>query len=294
MTLEDKLQRAGFLKNEVVVYIAILSLGKASLTQITEKARLNKVNTLDKLNKLAQKGLVTREDIGRESYYTALPPKQTMRKFLHDLDATHKEKESYMLDSLEGLEIHYNSQKDMPEVKFVEGPETVNAIHTEVQNTEFDEMLEFTNLDAVDQAIPPTLRRQHRSALKTRRNKSRCIYTSKKGAILSRKFKQRLRYFIPKEKYDFDGEISTFGDKIVLVAYNPRYLTVIIRNKSIAMTMKAILNLAWETAEKYNKVGLRPFRRARMNSPHSLSHKPSPVNQTADGESLKRKHNDNV
>ncbi len=147
MTLEEKLQHSGFLKNEIKVYMAILALGKGTLTEVSEKACVNKVNSLDKLRKLTEKRLVVREKETAHIVYTALPPKQALRQYIKELKGKYDQTESLLMDSLEGLEIQYANPKDLPEVKFVYGKNKIDAMQLEVQATQFDEMYEFTNVD---------------------------------------------------------------------------------------------------------------------------------------------------
>ncbi len=158
------------------------------------------------------------------------------------------------MDSLEGFDIHYATPKDMPEVKFAQGSDTIKAIHLEVENTKFDEMLEFTNLDEAFRNISTTLIRQHRSALKKMKYTSRTMYTSSKGPFVPKKYKRRFSIYVPPELYKSKGEISTFGDKVILISTQTKNLCVIIRDKCIAETMKDLMNLAWTAVEQLKEL----------------------------------------
>ncbi|GEM_PF-1729670 len=300
MNLEYKLNKAGFLTNEVKTYIAILGLGKGTLAEISRRAGLNKVNTIDKLRKLAKKQLVIQEKDNKKRLYVALPPRHALRRYLNTLKEGYNEKESMVLDSIEGLEIHHSTPKDMPEVKFAEGKEVIQAIHLEVQNTQYDEMLEMTNLDTAFRDVTVTQKREHRSMLSKKKSSLRCFYTSQRGAILSPKFKKQQRKFVPYDVFPFEGEIATFSDKVIIVSTDPKKLCVIIRDRCIAKTMRALFEWAWYGIKVYqdnNKKKLDvsiSHPRTRMESSHSLGHKPSPVNQMTDGEPLKGKHNNFV
>jgi sugar-specific transcriptional regulator TrmB len=56
---QDKLLQLGLSEKEAAVYLALLSLGKGTVTSITRKAGINRTTGYDILNALATKGIVS-------------------------------------------------------------------------------------------------------------------------------------------------------------------------------------------------------------------------------------------
>ena len=63
----------------------------------------------------------------------------------------------------------------------------------------------------------------------------------------------KVRRKIPADKFPISCDIAVYDDKVRIVALGGRLIGIIIEDKEIAKTMKSVLNLAWESAEKYDK-----------------------------------------
>lgn len=273
MILEEILIDMGLDRYEAKIYLALLDLGRARLSDIARKVGTNHVNTLYKLRGLEKKWLAFRVEIGKQKYYQVNNPWHGLRVFLQkQVDEVHR-KSTLMQECMEGFMIQYKALSERPEVKFYEGSEAAKGLQTEIQNTKFDELLEFTNLDAAWKAVPLAKRRLHKREFKKAKRYARSIYTSEKGRILPRKHKRTLNFYIPSSKFLFEGEISIFGDKVALMSFGAEeQFSVVVRNKNIAQTMKSLFELAIEGSSKYQrkKKVSRTILRARVEPGHSL------------------------
>ncbi len=78
------------------------------------------------------------------------------------------------------------------------------------------------------------------------------MYTSRQ-VVFPEKYKDHFLIHLPDNIFDFNGEIATFGTKVVLTSYEPKNIAVIIRDAGIAHTMRQLFSLAWEAAQKYKR-----------------------------------------
>ena len=72
--LKLNLQSFGFSEKEVIVYIALLELGKGTVRQISSKAGINRTTAYDILGSLSNKGLVSVSGKEPKSEYVVEPP----------------------------------------------------------------------------------------------------------------------------------------------------------------------------------------------------------------------------
>ena len=98
MTLASQLEAFGLTKNEADVYVAALRVGSASIQDIAEEAKLNRVTVYGVAESLMHKGFLREERVKNKRRMAAYPPMK-----LYDLVGRHEEsvkKERGLLDAL--------------------------------------------------------------------------------------------------------------------------------------------------------------------------------------------------
>jgi hypothetical protein len=58
---------------------------------------------------------------------------------------------------------------------------------------------------------------------------------------------------VPFDKFPISCDIAVYGNKARFASLTNRLVGVIIEDEEIARSMRAILDLAWEAAEKYKE-----------------------------------------
>ena len=74
--IEKQLKIIGLSENEIVMYIALLELGKGTVSQISRKASLNRTTGYDVLNRLSSKKLISISGKEPKQEYVAESPDQ--------------------------------------------------------------------------------------------------------------------------------------------------------------------------------------------------------------------------
>lgn len=134
MDLSELLAKSGFSAKEIAVYSAMLELGSAVVSDIAQKARLNRSTTYVILGSLTKRGLVDSTDRRGIKLFAPLPPK----KLVEQLEASAKQQVANAKAARELL-AHINiaepAKTAEPRLHFFNSPEEMNEIFGEVVET---------------------------------------------------------------------------------------------------------------------------------------------------------------
>lgn len=84
----DKLISIGLSENEAKIYLALLELGKGTVSEITRKANLNRTTGYDVLDGLVHNGLASVSGKEPKQEYLAEPPDKIEALLKHEISAT--------------------------------------------------------------------------------------------------------------------------------------------------------------------------------------------------------------
>lgn len=242
----ETLLKLGLSEKEAKVYLAALELGSAPASKIAQKSGLNRPTTYVILEKLSNQGLVTSYDKGKVQFFTAEDPEQLARLI--------REQER-------DLELRANELKEkLPELKALFGktdrPKVLVYDSVEAASEYFynklkrgDDIYGFTNLDLIKKTAayhePPE------ADIRIKRNiRTNIIYTSSAGRDENENSEKELRKakYIPYESFPFKSVITIAPTEGVVFMRNPGNAIdtmVVIENKDIAESLKAVFDLLW-------------------------------------------------
>ena len=249
--LELDLQKLGLNEQEVKVYLAALELGYSPVQDIAKKAGVNRATAYFIIDGLIKKGLVTQIEKNKKTYFAAEDPKS----LITIIDKKWKEAEevqSVFKQILPQLESVYNLSVEKPKIRYYEGIDGIGAMRSEFLQVTGKEVVGFTNLNKLFKFFPQH-DQEYRDKRVKREVKSRVLYTNQSGPIenaTSQKLLREARY-IPQDKFLFSSDISIYGNRISMVFLKEKLGGVIIESQGLADMMRAIFELAWEGAEKY-------------------------------------------
>lgn len=254
MALLDAIQKLGLSEKEARVYLTSLELGEATIQQISRKAGVSRPSTYLQINSLLEKGLMSSTPRGKKRVFSAEPPEQ-LKELIKIREKEIQEKETDLKSVLPELKKIFVLSKERPQVRFYEGPEGIKAKREEVFRSKEKFIRNIVPLDELFQFSP-----QHSTEVTPKRVekgiRSRVIYTYSRGALPRANDPKLLREMrlVPREKFPFSGDVAISGDTISMSSLKGKYIGVLIKSREIADTLKALFDLAWETAEKYDQV----------------------------------------
>jgi len=126
----DQIKEVGLEPKEAEIYLAILALGKATISDIARNAPVKRTTIYQYIDNLTQKGLLLKSVKGKRIFYVAEDPE----KLLKVLDEK-KKKISAILPELQKM---HSISFHKPKIRFYEGLEGMREIYDEMTKTFHD------------------------------------------------------------------------------------------------------------------------------------------------------------
>lgn len=248
--LQKQLQTIGFSENEVCVYLALLGLGKGTVSQISRAASLNRTTGYDILDRLVAKGLASISGKEPKQEYAAESPDK-----LETIIASEIEKRQQELNAVRQAIPELKSMHNVagrPQIRFYEGKEGLREVYEDTL-TSSEPILAYASVDDVHAALPGYFPGYYKRRA-TKNIPIRAIFTDNpEGRELAKHDKEEKResVFISAEKYGFHPEINIYDNKIMIASWREK-LGIIIESGEIADAMKKIFELAWLQAKNFD------------------------------------------
>jgi sugar-specific transcriptional regulator TrmB len=245
--VREILIKTGFSKNEAAILVALLELGKGTVSQITRKAGLNRTTGYDVLDSLVSKGLASVSGKEPKQEYLVESPDKILFIFENELNET-TEKISEIKKIIPTLKAIHNVA-GRPKVRFYEGVTGLKDVYEDTL-TSHEEILAYANVDQMHQAMagyfPKYYERRAGKGISIRA----IIPDSPVGKYRADEDKNEKRktVLVPIDKYNFSPEINIYDNKIMIASWREK-LGIIIESAEIADAMKKIYELAWIGAE---------------------------------------------
>lgn len=238
----------GFPERQADVYLALLQLGRGTVSEIARRAGINRTTGYDILDNLIEKGLASISGKEPKQEYVAESPER-LRAFLkkESQKATLRER---MADELipELRSVHNVYGK--PKVMFYEGTDGLERVYEDTL-TSHEAIRAYANVDDMHKALPSYFPKYY----KRRTDKGIAIRAIIPESDVARERalhdaeELRETAFLPQDKYYFSPEINIYDDKIMIASWREK-LGIIIQSKEIAEAMKSIYELAWAEAKR--------------------------------------------
>jgi sugar-specific transcriptional regulator TrmB len=249
--LKLSLQEFGFSEKEAGVYIAILSLGKGTVTQISRRAGINRTTGYDILNSLTTKAVVSISGREPKQEYAAEPPRSVIaylkregQKILENIKRSE--------ETVHDLELLY-AYKNRPKIRFYEGKEPLQYVYEDTL-TSSEPIRAYASVEDVHATLPNYFPEYYKRRAK-KNIPIRAIFPRTKEALELTKHdtdEKRETVLVPAGKYDFSPEINIYDNKVMIASWKEK-LGITIESEEIAEAMKKIYELAWLGAKTEEK-----------------------------------------
>ena len=248
--LEKELQEIGLNEKEAKVYLAALELGQSVVQDIAKKADLNRATAYFIIDNLMKRGLMSSFHQGKKLYFIAADPDK-----LVDIAEQEKQRivkrEGLLAKLLPQLKSINNKITSKPVVKYYEGKEGVLSMFEDFIKTAVGEVQMAYSVDAVGGLFDKEEKEKMRKQRIEKGIKTKAIYTYKDGVLESTADGARRK--IPYDKFPIDIDLAIQEDKVRIASLKNKLVGIIIEDKEIAKSLRALFDLAWEGAEKYNE-----------------------------------------
>ncbi len=244
--VEALLVKAGLTDNEAKVYLALLSLGKGTVSEITRVAGVGRTYGYAILDLLAAKDLISVSGKEPKQEFIAESPRK-LYEFLEGELASRKETLGEVKNVLPEL-VSMHSVEDRPKVRFYEGLEGIKEVYEDTLTAKERPLRGFAKYEELHGTLKTYFPEYYRRRA-TKGIFGRALITDTPLARERKKHdKEEAREIrlVPKDKFDISPEIDIYDNKVMIVSWREK-LGIIIESGEIADAMKKIFDLVWET-----------------------------------------------
>ncbi len=247
---EKELQSLGMAEKEAKVYLTSIELGPETVQNLAKRSGINRATTYVQIEMLKKKGLMSEFEKGKKTFYTAESPDR-LHSFVSNMQKEIDMKKSDLDRILPTLQNIFSGAGERAKVRFYEGMEGILALREEFLKNKGKRIESFTNLDMLFNLFP-----KHEDEYTPKRIAKKItgyvIYTRKEGPVANATdpSKFRVARYMPENEFPVSAEISIYDDNISIATNKEHFMGVIISDKFMADTMRALFYGLWNKLEK--------------------------------------------
>jgi len=248
------LEKLGLDIYEARVYLALLELGKARVSEISKKALINRTTGYDILERLIKYGLITKASgAGTRQKYTAEPPSKLV-KYLEGRKSVYERRIEDAKTLVPQLAMLYKTE-NRPIIKFYEGAEGVKEIYSETLKSK-KEILSCLDLESwAAEDFRDWGKSYNRQRAEAKIKERILVLKTPKSIEWFKNYPATLKYtqfrWLDAERFPFfNAEINIFEDKLMIALLKkPGQMGIMIQSVELTNILKALFELAWEMSK---------------------------------------------
>jgi sugar-specific transcriptional regulator TrmB len=251
LDFKKSLEYIGFSEKEVLVYLALLELGRGTVTEISRKAGINRPTAYHILSSLEAKELVKLSGKEPKEEYVAESPDQIEELLQKKIerDQIYIKEARKIIPELRSM----HNVIDRPKVLFYEGKEGLEKVYEDTL-TSSETIRAYANVDEMHEALPNYFPEYYKRRTKRGINIRAIFPANKTGFERAQQDTNEAREsaIVPADKYYFSPEINIYDNKVMIASWKEK-LGIIIESKEIADAMKTAFELGWAEAKRLDK-----------------------------------------
>ena len=238
--LQKLLISLGWSNKQADVYLALLELGTAKVSQIAKLANLNRVTCYDILESMQSEMIVTPIKINKQRHYTAISP-ETLLSTVESNTAALRQNLS--------LFKQIQSSSQYKQVKYFQGLKQCQLVLSNLLQAKTD-IYCFLDIAQLIQTTPEVFSKEF---TQDRQKLDVFLHIISPGSIQAREVQRQDALFnrqtklIPYPDQLFPSSMYIMEDKIVIVEFGETPSLVIIENSNMAQTQLSIFKALWKS-----------------------------------------------
>ncbi len=230
--IEEILQWIGLNENESKIYLALLSLWKSWVTNISKKSWVKRTTIYNYINPLLQKNFIKRSVSWKRILFVAENPKNLLKIF--------EERKNKFLSKLPLLEWIYKENITKTNLEFYEWIDSLKKLYRKIWSSWKDIYTFFS-----PEMFYKYFTEEFDSSLTQKYWKTRTLikdnFTAKKHIKNNPKSEIKL---LPKD-FEIDVDIIITWNSIIMISFEPMY-AVKLKNKALANFHKNVFKYFWK------------------------------------------------
>lgn len=242
---------AGLSEKEAAVYMACLSMGKATAFRIAQHCQLKRSTVYAQLQQLNIDGFVLITKTPKATLYEALSPRMLLQKI--------EFRKKQLEESLPLLLAVYKEKPTKPHIEILEGEHMIMRVNESIveqinAGKSDQEIRAFGSIDYLYENHGATADRLAQTVARIKKIRSRQLLNATERStrvekILRHSAKQSDHQIRTIANAPFQNDNIIFGDTLYIFSTSAENLFVlVIKNPEIAATYRQLFDMAWESA----------------------------------------------
>ncbi len=255
--IEETLIALGLSKEETEIYLALLSKGALSVSEIAKGTKVKRTYVYKICEDLLAKGLISISNKNKGVTYAPLSPDYLLsiaQKKKQEADVTQQKIESL----LNSLKEKYKAVEEKPIVQVFESIEGLKKIYKDILEEKSDILLLRSYYDDkrpdLDSVVMKQVGRQVSAGIHVRtitplEKTTKSMYKNfdKKNLVD--------RHIINSTKFELASQILIYNEKVAIISLKKNIISTLIDNKDISDTFKTLFEYLWKKTEiEHNKI----------------------------------------
>lgn len=239
----------GFSEKEVSVYLALLKLDTASVTEVANKTEINRTTCYDILSSLAQRGLILKIIKKEKTFFNAMDPKRLLSYIDREKDEYIKKMEQNkkrIEDALPELSSLIERKSTKPKVIFFEGEKGMREAYEDTLSAK-NGILAYANVKTMHEGLPNFFPEYYNRRAGAGVHIKAIMPANKESIARSQRDKEEKResIILKNPEKTFSPEINIYNDKILFASWKEK-MAIIIESKELADAQRLIYDELWE------------------------------------------------
>ncbi len=241
-SIGDILTKAGFNHNETMTYLALLRLGKGTVSEVTRAAGIGRTYGYPILDILATKGLVGVSGKKPKQEYFAESPRKLLSYLENNLE-NQKDIIGEVRHFLPDLVVLHNVE-DRPKIRFYEGTAGLKEVYEDTLSAKGN-IYACSTYEDMHKVLPNYFPGYYERRAKKNIFARGIVTDTPLAHIRMKKDKDEARELtlVPSKEFPIPTEIDIYDDKVMIASWREK-LGVIIESQEIAETLRSIFKLA--------------------------------------------------
>ncbi|MBT4174648.1 hypothetical protein HOC80_02040 [archaeon] len=240
--MKEILEEAGLTKNETLVYLNLLKLGKAKASKIIREAKVSSGKIYETLDKLIEKGLVKIvTENGVKTFIAANPT--TLLTYIKEKEKKLREQEKKLENIIPDLHNLMKTAKVKETVSLIKGFRGISTlVYEELEKGKDIKIMGVRSSKSVK--FNNFWKKWHRKRI-TLKKECKMLFSDYKSEYW--KFFKKLKYTKVKESLSVSpSAILIIDNNTFIFSYKEEFTCIHINSKDIADSFKSMFNSLWE------------------------------------------------
>lgn len=242
--LEKFLIQIGLSEKESKIYLFLLTVDEANVSEISKKTKINRTTVYPVVDSLEEKGLVQEINKNSKSFIQALSPEK-IETYIENEKIRLYEQSKMVKNIIPEFRAISRGLGERPIVEYYEGKEEILKSAKEmIMADSKEDMYVIYPRDEIEKNFTSKELEPVRNERIKRDIKINSIYTYSKGEYSPEKTKNRIR--LNPKKYPIKAEIGVFGNNIRIHIFGKNPGTIFIRSEDAAQTLKTLFKIGFK------------------------------------------------